>query len=149
MLAILGVYILERLAIERKGNAVHIRYTLLDISKVGKIDVEVLRRQWSSSWSNSKVILPRIINPDSSRQWMPPTRTRLPHSVSSPRSTTLCPRYVSISVWDFGTDQIRNREMRCAMNCTEQYLKVYILKNSDNLQGCMIFLITISGDSYS
>jgi len=27
-------------------------------------------------------------------------------------------------VWDFGTDQIRNREMRCAMDCTENYLQM-------------------------
>jgi len=26
-------------------------------------------------------------------------------------------------VWDFGTSQIRNREARCALNCTENYMK--------------------------
>jgi len=26
-------------------------------------------------------------------------------------------------VWDFGTTEIRNREERCAMNCTENYMK--------------------------
>jgi len=26
-------------------------------------------------------------------------------------------------VWDFGTTEIRNREDRCAMNCTEKYMK--------------------------
>jgi len=26
-------------------------------------------------------------------------------------------------VWDFGTTQIRNREERCALNCTENYMK--------------------------
>jgi len=26
-------------------------------------------------------------------------------------------------VWDFGTDQVRDREMRCALNCTEHFMK--------------------------
>jgi len=26
-------------------------------------------------------------------------------------------------VWDFGTKEIRNREDRCAMSCTEKYMK--------------------------
>merc|ERR550534_2607989 len=24
-------------------------------------------------------------------------------------------------VWDFGTDQVRDRELRCALNCTEHF----------------------------
>lgn len=30
----------------------------------------------------------------------------------------------SMCVWDFGTDQVRNREDRCAMTCAEKYLKM-------------------------
>jgi len=29
----------------------------------------------------------------------------------------------NVCVWDFGTNEVRNREDRCAMNCTEKYMK--------------------------
>ncbi len=31
---------------------------------------------------------------------------------------------LNLCVWDFGTDQVRNREDRCAMKCAEKYLKM-------------------------
>lgn len=38
-------------------------------------------------------------------------------------------------VWDFGTDQIRNREMRCAMDCTENYLQMTKLIGTEFAKG--------------
>jgi len=49
-------------------------------------------------------------------------------------------------VWDFGTDQIRNREMRCAMNCTEQYLKMTKLVGNEFAKGQAANIIAATSD---
>jgi len=38
-------------------------------------------------------------------------------------------------VWDFGTKEIRNREDRCAMNCTENYMKATKLMGNSFTEG--------------
>jgi len=38
-------------------------------------------------------------------------------------------------VWDFGTSQIRSREERCAMNCTENYMKATKLMGNSFTEG--------------